>query len=598
MIKAIMRALVRALSGLGVAHASAPFLAIASLSACASAPQRNIAPRPDAAIPRPQALAGGEFVSSAEAMRAHIAFLADDLLQGRKPGTPGYDIAAGYVASQFALLGVAPAGEAGSYRQPVPLVRYKAAGRPRLSVRRPGARAVDLVEGQDFGFRGWPIRPEISLTAPLVFAGYGIVAPELGRDDFAGLDIAGKVVVVLDGAPVDMAVESVDRHGSGASKREAAGKRGAIGVVLVLSLLVDGQTPAPAAATASGGKGVAPVKVTPPRTVSMTWRVPGGEAYFRGGGVVPVARVDRSGAAKLLAGAPVGMERLHAAANAPGGKVPTFALPGTIRADLRTDVEEIASFNVAGMIEGGDPVLRDEVVVLTAHLDHIGIQPAVGGDAIGNGALDNASGVATLLEVARGFREAGTRPRRSVMLLALTAEEEGLIGADYFVKNPTVSRSRLVANVNLDMPILTYGFRDVAVLGGERSTIGLAAERAAARVGVRVAPAPAALQGDFMRSAQYRFVEAGIPAVLLRAGYANGGEAASASFLSSCYHAVCDDMSLPIDFSAAARFARLNYEIVREIADGTDRPRWYPRKAPGTVSEAITTGSAAPAPPG
>jgi Zn-dependent M28 family amino/carboxypeptidase len=261
----------------------------------------------------------------------------------------------------------------------------------------------------------------------------------------------------------------------------------------------------------------------------------------------------------------------------------------------------MASSNVAGMIEGADPALRGEVIVLTAHLDHIGIRPAVNGDTIANGALDNASGIATMLEVARGFVEAPVRPRRSMLFLAVTAEEKGLVGADYFAQNPTVPKASLAANVNLDMPILNYDFTNVVAFGAERSTIGPAHGRAAERVGITLQPDPLPQEGLFTRSDHYRFVEQGVPAVFLMTGFANGGEQAFTGFLAGCYHKVCDDLSQPINYGAAARFARVNYEIARELVDADERPRWNPGDffgqlfgGPGAGSTTAAAGRSAP----
>jgi Zn-dependent M28 family amino/carboxypeptidase len=249
-------------------------------------------------------------------------------------------------------------------------------------------------------------------------------------------------------------------------------------------------------------------------------------------------------------------------------------LPGSLDVTVRTETKSIESANVAAMIEGSDPALKAEVVVLSAHLDHIGISSPVNGDTINNGALDNAAGIATTLEVARAFKESGKTPRRSVMFLAVTGEEKGLLGAEYFTRNPTVPAASIAANVNLDMPILTYAFTDVIAFGADRSTLGAAVARAAAKSGVGVSPDPLPEEGFFTRSDHFRFVEAGVPSIFLMTGFQGPGEAQFKGFLASCYHKPCDDLALPIDYVAGARFATLNYDIAREIADGDARPVW------------------------
>ena len=219
--------------------------------------------------------------------------------------------------------------------------------------------------------------------------------------------------------------------------------------------------------------------------------------------------------------------------------------------------------------------------MLTGHLDHVGIGKAKNGDVIYNGAMDNAAGIATLLEAARGLK--ARPPKRSVMILALTAEEKGLVGADYFARHSTVEKSRLVANVNLDMPILSYDFRDIVAFGANRSSIGPAVAKAAKRLKLILTPDATPDEGLFTRSDHYRFVEQGIPSVFLKTGDLNGGAAATAAFRKDRYHQADDDMQQVIDWSAAAKFAAINYEIARELGNMPARPAWNPGDFFGTL---------------
>jgi len=234
----------------------------------------------------------------------------------------------------------------------------------------------------------------------------------------------------------------------------------------------------------------------------------------------------------------------------------------------------VQSENVVGLLEGSDPKLKSEVVVLSAHLDHLGITPPVNGDSINNGALDNAAGVATTLEVARLFRAHGKAPKRSLLFLIDTAEEKGLVGAEYYAHNPTVPAKSIVADVDLDMPILTYEFTDVVAFGADRSSIGPSVKKAAGTMNVKLSPDPMPDEGIFTRSDHYRFVEQGVPAVFLITGFANGGEAAFTDFMAKHYHKPSDDMTLPIRFDVGAKFAKLNYEITRELAETPVKPSW------------------------
>lgn len=499
--------------------------------------------------------------ASAERIRAHMGFLASDLLEGREAGTRGYDIAAEYAAAQFALLGLKPAGDAGSYFQTVPMVSARAVDEGRLVVKGPTGTTA-LVHGEDYLVARNPAAAETKVAAPLVFVGYGVVAPEKGRDDYKGLDVKGKIVVALDGAPKAFQSEERAYYRSGRTKRLEAAKRGAVGFIEVNTPTSEKMRPFDQSARNW-------------KTWAMTWRAPGGGPFVVAPETPLLASVSVKGAAKLFAGAKVPLETIYAAADAPKGVTPRFALPASAEAAFRTELKETQSRNVAALLEGSDTALKAETVVLSAHLDHVGVRETKDGeDGLHNGALDNAGGVATTFEVARAFVESGEKPKRSVLFLLVTAEEKGLVGAEYFARNPTPGVGTMVANVNLDMPILTYDFSDVVAFGAERSAIGPAVQRAAARVGVALSPDPLPDEGLFTRSDHYRFVEAGVPSVFLMTGFAEGGEEKFRGFLAGCYHKPCDDLSQPIDYAAGAKFAKINYEIARELADADRRPAW------------------------
>lgn len=231
--------------------------------------------------------------------------------------------------------------------------------------------------------------------------------------------------------------------------------------------------------------------------------------------------------------------------------------------------------NVIGVLPGSDPVLKNEYVVLSAHLDHVGTDPLRAGDKIYNGAMDNASGVATMLETARAFAGSKQRPKRSILFVALAGEESGLLGSNYLARNPVVGTGKVVANVNLDMPILLYDFQDVIAFGGEHSTMGEVTARAGASMGVSVSPDPMPEEDFFERSDHYSFVKVGVPSIFLMTGFKNGGEKAFRTFLAKNYHQPSDQTDLPFNWEAGAKFARLNYLIARDVADAPEAPRWY-----------------------
>ena len=509
-----------------------------------------------AAAPTPQ-----EGAQTAADIHAHMAFLASDLLRGREAGTVDFDIAAAYVASQMEQLGLKPLGGDGkSYRQPVPLLAYRAADPGALVLKDAQGTEEPLKFGEDYLVRGSPFGAAVKKSAPLVFAGFGVVAPEHGRDDYAGLDVRGKIVVLLAGAPKNYQTEERAYYANGRTKAAVALGRGAIGVLGLDTLTGEKLYPFSNSVRQYQSWGVA-------------WRDAQGRPFIPSPipnlGVISVA-----GAAKLFAGAPQSAAAILAAAETPDGAIKGFDLPRVLDATLNSELKEVQSENLVGLLEGSDPKLKAEVVVLSAHLDHLGLTPPVDGDSINNGALDNAAGVATTLEVAKLFRTKPKAPKRSLLFLIDTAEEKGLVGAEYFAHNPTVPAKSIVADVDLDMPILTYEFTDVVAFGADRSSIGPSVEKAAARMNVKLSPDPMPDEGIFTRSDHYRFVEQGVPAVFLITGFANGGQAAFADFMAHHYHKPSDDMNLPLRFDVGAKFARLNYEITRELAASPIKPSW------------------------
>ncbi|HEV2816529.1 MAG TPA: M28 family metallopeptidase [Allosphingosinicella sp.] len=513
----------------------------AALSLSVSAPaQQSAAPDP-------------EF--SAEAFRAHVAFLADDLLEGREAGTRGFDIAARYVATQFEALGLTPGANGGWY-QPVDFVQVRLAGAPTLTV-----AGRTFTQGRELALRAGADAAPLALEAPLVFAGYGLDMPSHGFNDYRGLDARGRIVVVLAGTPNGIPSD-VAAHLNG-DKRRMAAARGAVGLISIRTRADSAATPW-ARAARSGER---------PLT---TWVEPGGAPFSDAGALRFTALVDDSAARTLFQSAPRSLDAVLDEAAVAGMRPRGFALHGTARVTRPASEESrFASENVVAILPGSDPSLAGEYVLLMAHLDHLGIRTTGEGDRINNGAMDNATGIATLIEVARAMSRPGNRPRRSILFAAVTAEEKGLLGAQFLARHPVTGGGRIVAVVNLDMPILTYDFQDVTAFGAEHSTMGPIVARAAARMGVGVAPDPLPEEGLFTRSDHYRFVQQGIPAVFLMTGFANGGRERFHAFLDSRYHSPGDDLSQAFNWPAGARFARLNYLIAREIADGAEPPLWY-----------------------
>jgi hypothetical protein len=490
-----------------------------------------------------------------ERFRSHVAFLADDLLEGRDTGTRGYDIAARYVAAGFEGLGLRPGARDGSWYQQVPFVRFAMSEPAQIRI---GERT--FVHRRDFSVRQHPTAGQTRFEAPAVFAGYGLEARAFGLDDYRGLDVRGKIVVVLDGTPSGLPSDVAAHLGS--EKRRIAARRGAIG-------LITRRRPAAAARM--------PFSAAPmgrPMEPGITWVAPDGTPFTDSPSLRFVATADPALAEALFQGARRGLADVHAQAAQTGVRPRGFALRPRVAFERESANTTLQSPNVIGILPGSDPALAGEYVLLMAHLDGLGVREGGEGDRIRNGAMDNATGIATLLEVARKMSQPGSRPRRPVIFAAVTAEERGLLGAQYLANNPVVD-GRIVGVVNLDMPILTYNFTDVIAFGAEHSTLGPIVERAAGRMNVALSPDPLPEQGLFTRSDHYMFVREGIPSVFLMTGFQGEGEREFRGFLANQYHSPKDDLSQSFNWQAGARFAELNYLIAREIADAPEAPLWY-----------------------
>jgi hypothetical protein len=492
------------------------------------------------------------------ALKSHVQFLASDAMRGREAGTRDYEIAAEYVAAQMLAIGLQP-GVSGSWYQPLKLVAYKPAEKAKWSLVRGGSE-IPLQFGIDFVNTPAPATPDFKAEGGMVFAGYGIVYPEGKRDDYKGLDVKGKIVAILPGVPKGLPNEVEAHFGDDEAKAAIAQKKGAIAVIVLESVAQREQFPFEAIAPYYDYE----------RT---TWARPDGTAFATAAGAPPVGYLGGTGAEKLFQGAKIKWSEVLAAERR-GAKLPTGPLTGTLRVASKTKLVPQSTRNVVGLIPGSDPALKDEYVVLSAHLDHVGVGDPVNGDRIYNGAMDNAIGVSTMLEVARKFVASGEKPKRSMLFVALAGEEKGLLGSDFFAHYPPVPKDKLVADVNMDMPILTYPLVDVVALGGERSSLGPVIAAAAATEGLKVVPDPSPEEMFFVRSDHYSFVKAGIPAVSLDTGPGGEGAEAQKKFLAENYHKPSDQIDLPFDWNSAAKYMRLNYAIARALTDAPELPRW------------------------
>ncbi|HEU4814076.1 MAG TPA: M20/M25/M40 family metallo-hydrolase [Xanthomonadaceae bacterium] len=531
------------------------------------------APEPDPAV----ALARVDPIAAVR-IEADVRHLADDAMEGRETGTRGYRRASAYVAERFRQAGLQPGGDDGGWFQRVPLLRAtRDAEGARLAIVRDG-EATELAFGTQFLPALQFDAPSHHLEAPAVFVGQAVHAPALDHDDFEGVDLAGKIAVVFQGAPASFDNDRRAFHSSRREKLRTLAEQGAIGVLWVNSAADEVRAP--------WARGAA------------NWDKPGLRLRDSDGspiGSLPqlqaVASVSAAAADAVFAGTGKTAAQLHA--DVVAGEARAFALPGTIVMAGRTRIEPLDSRNVVARMPaatGTDPQRASEHIVYTAHLDHVGIGAPVDGDAIYNGALDNALGVAIMLEAARALVAADDPPRRPLLFVALTAEEQGLLGAEWFAAHPPLpAGGSLVANINMDMPILLAPSRDAVPIGIEHSTLQATVEQAADELGLALSPDPFPEEVVFVRSDQYAFIRAGVPAVYLDGGVlaapSSAGKVADATtaphlaardFLRTCYHQPCDDVDQSIQYGDAAKLARLNARIGQLVGAAEARPQWNP----------------------
>ncbi|MBM3725369.1 MAG: M20/M25/M40 family metallo-hydrolase [Acidobacteria bacterium] len=501
--------------------------------------------------------APAELATEGERWWGHIKILADDNMEGRNTGSPAYLRAARYVAQEFERAGLRPGGTDG-YQQNVRFrVRKIDESRSSLALVRAGqARPLKLGEHATIGLR---IDPAAEVEAPLIFVGHGLRIPEARHDDFAGLDLRGKIVVTLSGGPKSL---------SGALKSHYQTERpkilGSMGAVGSIALSNPRSTDVPWARSSlarlmpSMDLEDTSFHDAPGQRISLAW--------------------NNAHAEMLFEGAPETFTSILAKADA-DQPLPKFDLKPLIRARQGVDRSSAESPNVIGVLPGVDPKLRHEVVVLSAHLDHVGVGEPINGDRIYNGAMDNASGIASLIEIARGYRESGRKPARSIAFVAVAGEEKGLQGSKYFAGKPSLAKNaRMVANINFDMFLPLHELKSLHVMGLSESDLGTVLERIGPQHGVQIHGDPEPDRNLFIRSDQYSFIRQGVPALAFKFGFEKGSreEGVQKAWLKERYHAPSDDLAQPVDRQAAARFNRLLVALIDEVATAPQRPEWKP----------------------
>jgi Zn-dependent M28 family amino/carboxypeptidase len=523
---------------------------------------------------------------------AHITFLADDKLEGREVGKEGYRKAVEYVSGEFERIGLKPGGTS-AYQQPIPFEwRTLASDQSSLELTRDGG-AQPLMLGADANIT---TRADVSpdVEAPMAFVGHAFVIPENNVDDLKGVDLHGKIAVYFTGGTAAGVPGNLMSHYQSNGERWAALKRaGAIGIATINA----GGRGGNGGAANGGGNGAqaggeAAAGETAPAAAEGNGNAAGGRGG-RGGPQAPsvslaepalqdsigqqvAITLTARGAAKVFEGSGHAFEELQKAARA-NEPMTAFDLKGTLHAKAAVKHEAFVAPNVVGVLPGSDKKLKSEYVIMSAHLDHLGVGRAINGDSIYNGAMDDASGVASVIEIAHLMASSKARLKRSVVFIALAGEEKGELGSHYFAAHPTVPRSAIVADINLDMFLPLYPLKVIEVQGLTESTLGDQVRAAAEALGVKVQPDQEPEQNRFIRSDQYSFIKDGIPALAFKFGYEKGSpdETTRRNWVRDVYHKPSDDLRQPVDKEAAAKFDHVIATLLERVANDSARPEWY-----------------------
>src|ERR1700704_3878081 len=488
----------------------------------------------------------------------HIKVLADDKLEGRDTGSRGERAAQAYAIEQLKSAGAEPAGVNGFY-QPVKFVSRQIVEKDcSLTLIRDGKREP-LTLGED-AIIGTRVMPAPDVEAPLVFVGYGLKVPEKNYDDFAGVDIRGKIIVIFSGSPSEIPGALASHYQTAAERWKVLRAAGAIGIVSLIN----------------------------PTSMDIPWsRIALNRAHTsmdldypefdETEGAKLAVTVNPASAEKFFAGSGHTFEEMSAL-----GKdrktMPHFPLAVSLAAKTKVEVTKIESANLVARLPGSDPALKDEYVVLSAHLDHIGIGEPINGDRIYNGAMDDGSGSALILDMAASFKKNPEKLRRSILLVLVTGEEKGLLGSKYFAAHPTVTPKSIVADVNVDMFLPIVPLKLLTVLGLDDSDLGDRVREIAQSFGVKVQPDPEPLRNLFVRSDQYNFIRHGVPSVIMSVAPEPGSPEVKIfkDWLTQRYHAPSDDVDQPVDLAAAAKYEEIVRALLINIANDDHRPQWKP----------------------
>ena len=485
----------------------------------------------------------------------YVSVLAADNMDGRETGSPGLARAESYVVDELKKSGIESAGNNGFY-QPVKFTERRLNEKNSSLALVKDGKAEPLQLGEDATLSTRVSDTAPSVEAQLAFVGYGLKILEKNYDDLAGQDLHGKVVVTLGGHPPGIP-GALAAHASSTQERWKAMKdAGVIGVIAI---------PDPSNMDIPWSRMM--VNRLHP---SMSLAYP---EFDHTAGEKLGASFNPAHADKLFAGSGHTFEELLQLAKAKK-PLPHFPLAVSIRAKADVQKRELTSNNIVAKLTGSDPKLKDQYVVLSAHIDHLGIGAPINGDKIYNGAMDNGSGSAALLDIAKSIAGSQDKPRRSLLFLWVTGEEKGLLGSEYFAAYPTVSKSDIVADVNMDMFLPIIPLKVMTVFGLVESDLGDWAKEACESQGVHVQPDPEPQRNAFVRSDQYSFIKEGVPAVAMDVGFTKDTFAIQKQWLTNRYHAPSDDLKQPVDKQTAAKYEEIARALLLKTADAPSKPEW------------------------
>jgi Zn-dependent M28 family amino/carboxypeptidase len=485
-----------------------------------------------------------------------VKVLADGAMEGRRAGTPGHRRAAEYVAKQFEAAGLKPGGDDGWFQRVNLESRTIDETHSSLALITPkGAQPLKLGDDALFSLRGNFVH---EVDAPVVFIGHGLQLPQYDHDDLAGVDLKGKVVAYFTSAPKSVPGVAGAHFGSAAERWKKYYAAGAIGVLAI---------PNPFAMDLPWER-IAATRIDP----QMRLTAPALDLFPT---MQIYAGLNPARFARLLEGTGQSEQALLDTLKS-GDALPHFDLKMRLRATITASSTSATSENVIGVLEGSDPALAAQYVALSAHLDHLGISEHGEGDQLHNGAMDNATGISTLIDVARALQAAHAQPKRSVVFVAVTAEEFGLLGSRAYAEHAVISGMKIVANLNSDMFLPLYPLKQLVVFGLEESTLGDDARAVATGLGLETQTDPQPQRNRFIRSDQYSFIKVGVPALALKIGYKPGSpeEAIDQKWFQERYHAPSDDLAQPVDFGAMGLYAELMQRLTLRVANAAQAPSW------------------------